>query len=488
MLRVTLFVATALLASTTVAFAADANRIKRDAWSWIDSQTQVLETANLNIWSYAEIGLAESKSSKELQDLLVANGFSIETGVAGMPTAFVATYGNSGPVIGILAEFDALPGVSQAASPIETIGPNPEAGHACGHSVFGVGSTGAALAIKELIAADSFDGIIKLYGTPAEETGIGKVYMLRAGYFKDDDVILNWHPSDRNRASYGNTKAIVNVKFKFRGSAAHASAMPWSGRSALDGVELMSVGVNYMREHIKPDARVHYVITKGGGQPNVVPPEAEVWYYIRADTFEDVVSYYEWISDIARAAATMSRTELEEIEVQSEIHEMITVRALTEQTHKNLTAIGAPKWEKHELAFARTTQLEFQDPFGRPIGDDDTPALSMMIQPLPDEPTPARASTDVGDISWFVPVGGLGVASYGYGLPTHSWPVVAATGTTIGTKALVTAAKTIAATAIDLYTDPNLMARVKADWRKSRGDAPFRTVIPEGQPAPLTVR
>jgi len=488
MLRATVIAATALLMSTTASFAADVDRLKRDAWSWLDSQTQILETANLNIWSYAEIGLAESKSSKELQDLLVANGFSVESGVAGMPTAFVATYGNSGPVIGILAEFDALPGVSQAASPTPTIGPNPEAGHACGHSVFGVGSTGAAMAIKELIAAGSFDGTIKLYGTPAEETGIGKVYMLRAGYFKDDDVILNWHPSDRNRASYGNTKAIANVKFKFRGSAAHASAMPWSGRSALDGVELMSAGVNYMREHIKPDARIHYVITKGGGQPNVVPPEAEVWYYIRADTFEDVVSYYEWVSDIARAAAIMSRTELEEIEVQSEIHEMITVRALSEQTHKNLTAIGAPKWEKQELAFARTTQLEFQDPFGRAIGDDDTPALSMTIQPLADEPTPARASTDVGDISWFVPVGGLGVASYGYGLPTHSWPVVAATGTTIGTKALVTAAKTITATAIDLYTDPAFMARVKADWRESRGDAPFRTVIPEGQAAPASVR
>ncbi|NKB43873.1 MAG: amidohydrolase [Alphaproteobacteria bacterium] len=488
MIRSTLFTAAAFLLSATVAHAADVDGFKRDAWSWLDSQTQVLETANQNIWSYAEIGLAENKSSKELQDLLIDNGFSVESGVAGMPTAFVATYGDSGPVIGILAEFDALPGVSQAASPVPTLGPNPEAGHACGHSVFGVGSTGAALAIKELIAAGAFEGTIKLYGTPAEETGIGKVYMLRAGYFKDDDVILNWHPSDRNRASYGNTKAIANVKFKFRGSAAHASAMPWSGRSALDGVELMSAGVNYMREHIKPDARIHYVITKGGGQPNVVPPEAEVWYYIRADTFEDVTGYFEWIKEIAEAAAKMSRTELEAVEIQSEIHEMITVRALSEQTYKNLSTIGAPRWEEQELAFARTTQLEFQDPFGRAIGDDDTPALHTTIQPLADEPTPARASTDVGDISWFVPIGGLGVASYGYGLPTHSWPVVAATGTTIGTKALVTAAKTITATAIDLYTDPAFMERVKADWRKSRGDAPFKTLIPEGQAAPSAVR
>lgn len=478
----------ALMVCATSSIAADVDDLKRDAWTWLDTQTQVLEVANQNIWSYAEIGLAENKSSKELQDLLINNGFSVESGVAGMPTAFVATYGDSGPVIGILAEFDALPGVSQAATPEPTLGPNPEAGHACGHSVFGVGSVGAAMAIKELIVSNTFDGTIKLYGTPAEETGIGKVYMLRAGYFKDDDVILNWHPSDRNRASYGNTKAIANVKFRFRGSAAHASAMPWSGRSALDGVELMSAGVNYMREHVKPDARIHYVITKGGGQPNVVPPEAEVWYYIRADTFEDVTSYFGWINEIAEAAAKMSRTELEAVEIQSEMHEMITVRALSEQIHKNLSAIGAPKWEEQELAFARTTQLEFQDPFGRAIGSDDTPSLATHIQPLSDEPTPARASTDVGDISWFVPIGGLGVASYGYDLPIHSWPVVAATGTTIGTKALITAAKTMTATAIDLYTDPVLMERVKADWRKSRGDAPFKTLIPEGQMAPVAVR
>ena len=469
------------------ATAANVEQMKRDAWSWLDSQTAMLETANQNIWSYAETSLEETKSSKELQDLLARSGFAVESGVSGMPTAFVATYGSGSPVIGILAEFDALPGVSQAAAPTPEAGPNPLAGHACGHSAFGVGSTGAALAIKELIASGDLNGTIKLYGTPAEETGIGKVYMLRDGYFKEDDVILNWHPGDRTRASYGNTKAIANVKFKFSGSAAHASAMPWSGRSALDGVELMNAGVNYMREHIKPDARIHYVITKGGGQPNVVPPEAEVWYYIRADKFTDVVSYYEWIQDIAEAAAKMSRTTLEEIEVQSELHEMITVRALSELTHKNLTMIGAPRWEDTEVAFARTTQREFQDPFGRTI-TDETPALSTTIEPLPDEPTPARASTDVGDISWFVPVGGLGVAAYGYGLPTHSWPVVAATGTSIGTKALVTAAKTMAATAIDLYTDPDLMDRVKADWHESRGDAPFQTIIPDGQRAPVSVR
>jgi aminobenzoyl-glutamate utilization protein B len=278
MTRLIAILAAVMCAAIGPASAADVAQMKRDAWSWLDGQTARLETANQNIWSFAETSLEETRSSQELQALLAEAGFEVEAGVANMPTAFVASYGKGGPRIGILAEFDALPGVSQAAEPSPQLGPNPAAGHACGHSIFGVGSVGAALAIKELIAAGDLDGTVILYGTPAEETGIGKVYMLRDGYFKNDDVILNWHPGDKTSASFGNTKAIANVKFRFTGSAAHASAMPWSGRSALDGVELMNVGVNYMREHIKPDARIHYVITKGGGQPNVVPPDAEVWY------------------------------------------------------------------------------------------------------------------------------------------------------------------------------------------------------------------
>ena len=479
--------ACALALGTTGVAAADTQQMKRAAWSWLDGQTEQLAEANRNIWSFAETSLEETRSSAELQGLLRDAGFSIEAGVAGMPTAFVASYGSGAPRIGILAEFDALPGVSQAAVPTQQVGPNPKAGHACGHSIFGVGSVGAALAVKELIAAGDLTGTVTLYGTPAEETGIGKVYMLRRGYFKNDDVILNWHPGDKTAASFGNTKAIVNAKFRFSGTAAHASAMPWSGRSALDGVELMNAGVNYMREHVKPDARIHYVITEGGGQPNVVPPEAEVWYYIRADKFTDVVSYFEWIKEIAEGAAMMSRTTLAQVEIQSELHEMIPVAALAERTHENLTAVGAPVWNDQEIAFARATQLEFRDP-SRGATPADTPALATGIEPLADAPSPARASTDVGDISWFVPVGGLRVASYGYGLPTHSWPVVAATGTSIGTKALVTAAKTIAATAIDLYTDPKLLAAVKADWKQARGEAPFQTLIPENQRAPKQVR
>lgn len=461
--------------------------LKQAAYETIDRQASTLAEANQAIWSYAETSLEETRSSKLLQDLLAARGFAVEAGVAGMPTAFVATYGSGSPAIGILAEFDALPGLSQAAAPAPEPGPNPAAGHACGHSAFGVGSVGAALAIAERIAAGDIEGTVRLYGTPAEETGIGKIYMLRDGYFRNDDVIFAWHPGQMTLVPYGTSMALVNAKFRFRGSAAHAAAQPYEGRSALDAVELMNIGVNVMREHVRDDARIHYVITKGGDQPNVVPPEAEVWYYIRAYEFTDVMAYFNWIREIAEAAAKMSRTELEAVEIQSEMHEILPLRSLSELMHENLSAIGPPDWSDAELAFARKTQQGFLAGQGKQL-PADRPALHADILPLADEPIRGSASTDVGDISWFVPVGNVMVASYGYQLPTHSWPVVAATGSAIGNRALLVAAKAIAATAIDLYRDPEQLARVKADFAATRGDRPWQTLIPEGQGAPAKVK
>lgn len=461
--------------------------LKSRAFEWLDARSGSLGQVNRRIWSYAETSLQESRSARELRDLLAAEGFRVEEGVAGMPTAFVATYGSGRPVIGILAEYDALPGVSQAAAPEPAAGPNPAAGHACGHSAFGVGSTAAALAIARLIADGSLRGTVRLYGTPAEETAIGKVYMLRDGYFRDDDVVFAWHPGSMTLVPYGSSKAMVSVKFRFRGSAAHAAAQPHAGRSALDAVELMNAGVNAMREHVREDARIHYVITRGGDQPNVVPADAEVWYYIRADRFADVVNYFGWVRDIAEGAARMTRTELAAAHVDSEMHEVLPVRSLAELVHRNLTAIGPPAWSDAERAFARTTQRNFRDPNG--VRYDQSPVpLSERIEPLPDQPVRGGASTDVGDVSWFVPVGNVMVAAYGYGLPTHSWPVVAAMGTSIADRALLTAAKTIAASAIDLYRDPELLARVKADFTATRGDTPWETLIPAGQPVPAQVR
>ncbi len=463
-----------------------AGAVKQSAWQWLDNNAAAMAEANHKIWSFAETSLNESRSAAELQHLLRDAGFNVEAGVAGMPTAFVATYGSGSPSIGILAEFDALPGVSQAVSSKPEPGPNPDAGHACGHSAYGVGSTAAALAIKQLMDQGEIRGTVKLYGTPAEETGIGKVYMLRAGFFRDDDVILSWHPSRATLVPYSATKALVNVKFRFRGSAAHAAAQPFEGRSALDAVELMNIGVNMMREHVREDARIHYVITGGGGQPNVVPPEAEVWYYIRANTFSDVVGYFDWVKQIAAGAATMTGTELEAIEVQSEIHEMLPSASLAALVHKNLTAVGPPIWTEEEIAFTRQIQANFKNPNGKAYGQGI--ALAFGIEPLRDTPRQGNSSTDVGDISWFVPVANLMVAAYGADLPTHSWPVVASTGSSIGDKALIVAAKALVGTAVDLYRDPAQVAKARQEFVKTRGDKPWETLIPADQAVPTSVR
>ena len=453
---------------------------KKVAVDWVDGNAETLNRINKNIWSYAETGLREFKSAQELIDLLKASGFALEEGVAGMPTAFVASYGSGRPVISILAKYDALPGLSQEATPERRERAGVESGHGCGHSAFGTASTGAAVAIKQAMARGQVQGTIRLYGTPAEETGIGKTYMLRDGLFKEDDMILSWHTGDRTASTYAYTKALVSVKFRFSGLPAHASTSPHSGRSALDAVELMSTGVNYMREHIKEDARIHYVITQGGGQPNVVPPETEVWYYIRADKHTDVEKYFDWVQDIARAAALMSQTELTTIRVDADMHEVLPNRTLAEVMHRNLELIGAPQFSDQEKAFARRTQTALDGHYAQ--------ALSEIIEPLPDEPGQGLASTDIGDISWFVPVGRLRVASYTLGAPGHSWQIVACTGTSIGEKGLLVAAKALATSAIDLYHSQELRDRVQADFETIREPLDYLTLIPEGQKAPQTIR
>ena len=454
---------------------------KSVALSWLDSNASNLSKVNRNIWGWAETGLEELKSSKELQDLLSANGFTVEAGVAAMPTAFVATYGSGQPVIGILAEYDALPGLSQDASPERTTRAGVMAGHGCGHSVFGTGSTGAAIAIKQAIAAGAIKGTIKLFGTPAEETGIGKTYMLREGVFNGVDTILSWHAGDSTAASWDYSKAVISVKFRFDGLAAHASTSPHQGRSALDAVELMNIGVNYMREHVKEDTRIHYVVTNGGGQPNVVPPTAEVWYYLRANKHTDVEEYFVWMQEIARGAAAMTRTKLAETRVDSDMHEVLPNRTLVEVIQKNLELVGPPKFDDREKAFARATQKDL-----KPVPEM---ALSERVEPLPSgAPHQGLHSTDVGDLTWFFPVGQLTAATYSYGAPGHSWQIVACTGTSIGEKGMMVAAKALAASAIDLYRSPDLIQRAREDQKKMLAGQKYITLIPEGQRAPKTIR
>ena len=479
MQKQTLTAAAAILAAVTSSHA-QTPAAKQAAIQWLDANASTWQRVNRNIWGYAETGLQETRSSQELIAVLEANGFQIERGVAGMPTAFVASFGSGKPIIGILAEYDALPGLSQDASPERKERPGAAAGHGCGHSVFGTASTAAAIAAKRAIESGAARGTIRLYGTPAEETGIGKTYMLREGMFKDADVILSWHAADVTTPAYGYSKANVSVKFRFSGLPAHASASPHDGRSALDAVELMSVGVNYMREHVKEDARIHYVITNGGGQPNVVPPEAEVWYYLRANKHADVEQYYTWLRDVAEGAARMTRTKLSAVQVDADMHEVLPNRALAEVIHKNLTLVGAPKFTEEEKAFAKQTQA--------PLGRTFDRSLSEVVEPIPAQPEQGVASTDVGDISWFVPVGQLTAATHTFGAPGHSWQVVACTGTSIGEKGMMVAAKALAATAIDLFTTPALVEKARADFKAIREPLKFVTLIPEGQKAPKAIR
>jgi len=471
----------AALSLTALAQPAAQSDPKTAALGWIDANASTLNRVNRNIWGWAETGLEEHKSSKELQDLLRANGFTVESGVADMPTAFVASFGSGRPVIGILAEFDALPGLSQDATAERKARPEVMAGHGCGHSVFGTASSAAAIGVKQAIASGAVKGTVKLFGTPAEETGIGKTYMLREGFFKDVDTILSWHAGDTTRASWDFSKGIVSVKFKFEGLPAHASTSPHRGRSALDAVELMSVGVNYMREHVKEDTRIHYVITNGGGQPNVVPPEAEVWYYLRANKHTDVEESYLWLTEIARAAAAMSRTKLVETRIDSDMHEVLPNRALVEVIQKNLELVGPPVFDEREKAFARALQKDLKP----------APALALAerVEPLPaGPPEQGLHSTDVGDLTWFFPVGQLTVATYAYGAPGHSWQIVACTGMSIGEKGMMVAAKALAGSAIDLYRSPDLIQRARNDLKTMVGSQKYLTLIPEGQKAPRTIR
>ncbi len=445
-----------------------------------ESQLKVINKA---IWEFAEVGLEERRSSALLVEKLNASGFEVQTGLANMPTSFVASYGSGKPIIGILAEYDALPNLSQQVAADRVAVTDGAPGHGCGHSGLGTAAFGAAIAVKAAMEKYKLPGTIRLYGTPAEETLIGKVYMQLDGQFKDLDACLHWHPASVNNVWVMSSKAAVSVKFSFAGTAAHASGSPSSGRSALDAVELMNVGVNFMREHIKEDARIHYVITDGGGAPNVVPAKAESWYYVRANDHRDVEKYFEWVCDIAEGAAKMTRTKVK-IHIDTDCHEIIGNRPLAEMLHRNLTAIGAPKFTDDEKMFARKVQQSLIDEFGSKF----SLAIDESIQPLSFVDEPNKGSTDVGDISWFVPTCGLRVACFAADSPGHSWQNVACIGSTIGEKGTITAAKVLAVSALDLLEKPDVLNAAREDFTKRMDQRKYTSLIPKGQKAPTKIR
>lgn len=430
------------------------------------------------IWSFAEVGYQEHRSSALLQAQLRKAGFKVETGVAGIPTAFVASYGSGKPVIALLAEFDALPGLSQGAVPVRQVLVEGGAGHACGHHLFGTASTAAAIAVKDWLAKTGGKGTIRVYGTPAEEGGGGKVYMVRAGLFDDVDVALDWHPGARNSAGPAGSLANISAKFRFHGVSAHAAGAPERGRSALDGVEAMNFMANLMREHVPQETRIHYVITNGGGAPNVVPDFAEVYYYVRHPDARVLAELWERLVATAEGAARGTGTRME-YEIINAVHSLLPNETLARVMDANLRRVGGVRYSPEELAFAE----KIAETLGSARRD---PRDAERIEDF--AYSKGFGSTDVGDVSWVVPNTGLSTATWVPGTAAHSWQAVAAGGTSIGEKGMMVAAKTLALTAVDLFSDPDLVTRAREEFERRRGpDFAYRPLVGDREP-PLDYR
>jgi aminobenzoyl-glutamate utilization protein B len=450
------------------------DQLKTQVSTSIQASYDQYKNMAFQIWDYAEVGYKEVKSSALLQQTLKENGFTVETGVAGIPTAFVATYGSGQPVIAILAEFDALPGLSQTASPEKTSA-GKDAGHACGHHLFGVASVASGIAIKKLIEEKKFTGTIKVFGCPAEEGGSGKVYLVRAGLFKDVDVAIHWHPGNENSITMTSALANMSAKFRFRGVSAHAAASPERGRSALDGVEAMNNMVNMMREHIPQETRIHYVITNGGKAPNVIPDYAEVYYYVRHPKRDQVQSIFNRVVNAANGAALGTDTKME-YEMIGGTHDLLLNRTLAEVMQKNLDKTGGVSYTAAEVEFGNKIQATFGFP-APPVANAGT------VKPLKIEMDAGGGSTDVGDVSYAVPTVGLRSATWVPGTAAHSWQAVACGGTEIGTKGMVVSAKTMAMTAIDLFLHPELIEKAKAEFKQQVGDYQYKALLGDRQPA-----
>ena len=440
---------------------------KRDAYAGVAKQ----------IWGFAEVGFQEVKSSALLQEQLKAAGFQVKAGVADIPTAFVATYGSGKPVVAIIGEFDALPGLSQEAQTAarHAIEENA-AGHGCGHNLLGTGALAAAVAVKDWMASTRHTGTLRYYGTPAEEGGSGKVYMVRAGLFNDVDVAVSWHPGDRNDASPTSSTATVTGKFRFRGVAAHAAAAPDRGRSALDAVEAMDYMVNMMREHVPQETRIHYIITRGGAAPNIVPDFAEAYYYARHPNMPVLDGIWQRIVDAAKGAELGTGTTME-LEVTGAVYNVLPNEYLSGVMHKNLEQVGGFSYTPAELEFAENLRKTLTDPPDVAIGSQES------VQPVRVGAV-MSASTDLADVSWNVPTVSMTAATFAPGVPAHSWQATACAGATIGVKGMMVAAKSMALTTADLFSDPAHIQKARAEFDRKRGPSfVYKTRLADRKPA-----
>jgi aminobenzoyl-glutamate utilization protein B len=451
------------------------NANKEAALAALSSAYEADKKTALQIWEYAEVGYKEVKSAALHVQHLKDAGFSVETGVAGIPTAFVATYGSGSPAIGILAEYDALPGINQSASAERDPIVGKNAGHACGHHLFGTASVSAGIAIKELIAAGKLKGTIKVFGTPAEEGGSGKVFLVRAGLFNNLDAVIHWHPDDVNAITTTSALANKSAKFKFYGISAHAAAAPDQGRSSLDAVEAMDNMVNMMREHVPQETRIHYVITSGGKAPNVIPDFAEVYYYVRHPKRKDVVEIFDRVVKAAEGAALGTGTTMK-YDIIGGTHDLLINKTLAEAMQINLEKVGGVSYTEAELNFAKKLEASF-------VGAKVDLATAGTVRPISYISEGNSGSTDVGDVSYALPTVGLRAATWVPGTAAHSWQAVAAGGTEIGTKGMLVASKTMALTAIDLMSNPALLVKAMEEFIKSKGDYKYKALLGDIKPA-----
>ena len=456
-----------------VAFGQKIPKDKKQLIASVENHKEDLISISDKIWANAEIAFQESESSKLLADYAEANGFTVERGVADIPTAFIATYGEGKPVISVLGEFDALPGISQKAQPTKEPLEAGAAGHGCGHNLFGTASLGAAIAVKEMIEAGEIKGTVKFIGTPAEEKFFGKLWMLEAGVWDDVDVNVSWHPSADTKADVQSSLAMVDFIVEFNGQAAHAAADPWNGRSASDALELYTTGINYYREHIKPTVRIHYHIQDGGQVVNVVPDYSKFWVRVRNTDTKGMLPVFEQVKKMAEGAAIMANVDYK-YSLVSGIRETLVNRTGGAVMQENLELLGPLEYTEEEIAFGK----KIQEITGKPqVGMDS------KIYPFEEtRENPGGGSTDVGDVSWNVPNINLGVTVAPKDTPWHSWAVVACGGMSIGHKGMVMASKAMSMTMFDLFDDAKLVEEVKTEFKERKGDDVYEAMIPDGPP------
>ena len=457
----------------------------RKAMEYIEEKRADIIGVSDAVWQFAEVGLQEHRSSKCLAQALEKEGFSVELGVAGLPTAFVATWGSGKPVIGFLGEYDALPGLSQKAVPYREELEKGKPGHGCGHNLLGAGAFGAVIGLKQAMLEQGVSGTLKYFGCPAEENFSGKAFMAREGLFDDCDVCLTWHPGSMNRVSTGSSLANNAMNVIFRGQSAHAAGDPYNGRSALDALQLMNLGVEFLREHMPPEARVHYVITQGGGQPNVVPAYAKAWYLVRAPRREEVDDLYGRVIRCAEGAALMTDTD-HEIQLIKAIWNVLPNPSLELLLKECMDRVGPPKFGHEEQSFAKEISTSIPEEQRRKALEKAgipeemwNSLLNDWILPTPEVPQDSTGSTDVGDVSWCCPTAQFNTACNVLGTPGHSWQYVAQAGMGIGHEGMLTAAKVLAEAGFELLTDEKTLSDAKKCFKEVSKGQVYKCAMPK---------